>query len=84
MSAPGPGVKSDRDHRNDDHDDHAHQADNDTNDDGHHLIVLRVLLFKFRLGNLFDRFIESLDQEVEWVTPAMLVLTPHIHLVSCS
>ena len=83
LSAPHPGLESDGDHRNDDHDDHAHQAHNHTNDEGHHLIVLRILLFKFCLSNLFDGFIESLHQEVERVTPAVLVFTPHIHLVCC-
>ena len=78
------GVKSDCDHCNDDHDNHTHQADNDTNDDGHHLIVLGILLFQFCLRNLFYWFIECLHQEVQWVTTAVLVLTPNIHLVGCS
>ena len=75
------GRAADGQHRDDDHDDHDEEADHNSDGDGQHLVVVPRLLLHLSFSDLLYRLVEGLDQEVERVAPAVLVLAPHVHLV---
>ena len=79
--SPQPPRTSDGQHGDHDHDDHYDQTDHHPDGDGQHLVVISSFLLDFSFSNLLDGLVECLDQEVEGIAPAVLVLAPHVHLV---